>query len=261
MALSINLSTSFLCYLSDLSIYFGRSHRAAWDTGIWAWDCVHEDHVLVIPFIAAPLGDNPMQSEFASHIGPGGKSLCHICDVKGVDGSTNGLQSTTAPPSTDGVDGGCTTPNSIGTSDGDGNSSANDACASANGCKRKLESMQEMVAHVTHFVETGTSRTRDNTIQELHTIIADAGLVSNVSKIQAHKTSTGIKDTFLETFLDWMHLLYKSKSSQHEKQVALDNFKSMLLANAELLSPVWRIRGKSNCHLHHACLECEHTRS
>jgi hypothetical protein len=75
MALSINLSTSFLCYLSDLSIYFGRSHRAAWDTGIWAWDCVHEDHVLVIPFVAALLGDNPMQSEFACHVGPGGKSV------------------------------------------------------------------------------------------------------------------------------------------------------------------------------------------
>jgi hypothetical protein len=103
--------------------------------------------------------------------------------VKGVDGSTNGLQSTMAPPSTDGADGGRTTPNSIGMSDGDGNSSADDARASANGCKRKLESMQEMVVHVTCFVETGTSRTRDNTIQELHTIIADVGLVSNVSKI------------------------------------------------------------------------------
>jgi leucyl-tRNA synthetase len=159
--------------------------------------------------------------------------------VKGVDGSTNGLQLTMAPPSTDGADGGRTTPNSIGMSDGNGNSSADDAHASANGCKRKLESMQEMVVHVTRFVETGTSRTRDNTIQELHTIIADVGLVGNVSKIRAHKTSTGIKDTFLETFLDWMHLLYKSKSSQHEKQVALDNFKSTLPANAELLSPMW----------------------
>jgi hypothetical protein len=111
----------------------------------------------VIPFVAALLGDNPMQSEFACHVGPGGKLLCCICDVKGVDGSTNGLQSTMAPPSTDGADGGRTTPNSIGTSDGDGNSSANDAHASANGCKRKLESMQEMVVCVTRFVETGTS--------------------------------------------------------------------------------------------------------
>ena len=197
----------------------------------------------MIPFVAALLGDNPMQSEFACHVGPGGKSLCRICDVKGVDGSTNELQSSMAPTPTNGAEEGRTTPDSIGTSDGDGNSSAGDAGAPANGRKRKLESMQEMVARVTRFVQIGSLRTRDNTIQELHKIIADAGSIGNVSKIRAHKTSTGIKDTFLETFLDWMHLSYKSESSRHEKQAALDTFVSTLPANTKLLSPVWRIRG------------------
>ena len=69
--------------------------RAAWTTGVWAWDCVHEDHVLVIPFVVALLGDNPMQSEFACHIGPRGKMLCHICNVKGMDVSMNGFQPST----------------------------------------------------------------------------------------------------------------------------------------------------------------------
>jgi hypothetical protein len=201
-----------------------------------------------------------MQSEFACHVGPGGKLLCRICDVKGVDGSTNVSQSTMAPTSTDGADGGRTTPDSIGTSDGDGNSSADDAHAPANGRKRKLESMQEMVARVTRFVKTGTSRTRESTIQELHTIIADAGLVGNVSKIRAQKTSTGIKDTFLETYLNWMHLSYKSKSSRQDKQVALDNFRSTLPANTKMLSPVWRIRGMYKCALSFACLKREHAR-
>ncbi|KAF8263906.1 hypothetical protein EI94DRAFT_1703635 [Lactarius quietus] len=111
-------------------------------------DCVHSDHVLVIPFVAALLGDNLMQSEFACHVGPGGKFLCRICNVKGVDGSINEFHSPIAPTSTDGADGGCTTPDLIGTSDGDGNSSA-DARAPATGWKRKLESMQDMVARVT----------------------------------------------------------------------------------------------------------------
>jgi hypothetical protein len=237
-------------------------HRAAWNTGIWAWDCVHEDHTLVIPFVAALLGDNPMQSEFACHVGPGGKFLCRICNVKGMDVLTDGLQPSTAPTSIDGADGGHTTPNSIGTSDsdGDGNSSASNTSAPTNGRKRKLESMQEMVERITRVVWTGSPRTRDNTLQELHSIIAEAGSIGNVSKIRAHKTSTGIKDRFLEPFLKLMHQSYKSKGSRHDKQIALDNFRATLPANADMLSPVWRIRGSFTFALCVTCLN-EHTRT
>ncbi len=226
--------------------------RAAWDTGIWAWDCVHEDHVLVIPFVAALLGDNPMQSELACHVGPGGKLLCRICDVKGKDVSINGLQPSTAPTTIDSLNGGRTTPNSIGTSDSDGdsNSLASNTGAPANGRKRKLETMQEMVERVTRIVRIGSPRTRDGTLQELRTIIAYAGSIGNASKIKAHKTSTGIKDTFLDTFLELMHQSYKNKVSRHDKQIALDNFRATLPANTDMLSPVWRIRGIF-LHLHY----------
>jgi hypothetical protein len=215
-----------------------RIHRAAWNTGVWAWDCIHEDHVLVIPFVAALLGDNPMQSEFACHVGPGGKMLCRICNVKGVDASTKAT-------SIGDADGGRASPDSIGTSDGegDGNSSAGDTSAPASGRKRKPETMQEMVERVTRFVQAGTPRTRDGTLQELHTIIEYAGSVGNVTKIKAHKTSTGIKDTFLEMFLGMMHNSYKSGSNRQNKQIALDNFRATLPANTSMLSPVWRIRG------------------
>jgi hypothetical protein len=40
--------------------------------------------VLVIPSVLAMLGDNPMQSEFACHIGFRGKFFCRVCWVKGV---------------------------------------------------------------------------------------------------------------------------------------------------------------------------------
>ena len=213
----------------------------------------------MIPFVAALLGDNPMQSEFACHVGPGGKSLCRICNVKGVDGSTNESQTLATPTSIDGADGGRTTPDSVGTSDG--NSSVDETHAPTRGRKRKLESMQEMVARVTRFVQTGSPRTVGSTLHELHTIIEDAGSVGNISKIRAHKTSTGIKDTFLETFLDWMHLSYKDKPSRHEKQVSLDRFKSTLPENANMLSPVWRIRGMFAYYLCHTYLTCKQTRS
>ncbi|KAJ7659052.1 hypothetical protein DFH06DRAFT_906935, partial [Mycena polygramma] len=57
----------------------------AQDAGIWAWDIVEDELVLVIPEVLALLGDNPMQSEFACHIGLRGKLFCRACWVKGTD--------------------------------------------------------------------------------------------------------------------------------------------------------------------------------
>lgn len=38
-----------------------------------------------MPFVLAMLGDNPMQSEFACHIGLHGKLFCRACWVRGKD--------------------------------------------------------------------------------------------------------------------------------------------------------------------------------
>ncbi|KAK7001189.1 hypothetical protein R3P38DRAFT_3327244 [Favolaschia claudopus] len=56
--------------------------RAGW---IWAWDCETKELVLLIPAVLALLGDNPMQSEFACHIGMRGKLFCRACWVKESD--------------------------------------------------------------------------------------------------------------------------------------------------------------------------------
>lgn len=49
------------------------------------WDVQAKEHVLVVPWVLAFLGDNPMSSEFASHIGMQGKCFCRRCKVKGSD--------------------------------------------------------------------------------------------------------------------------------------------------------------------------------
>lgn len=41
--------------------------------------------VLIIPAVLAMLGDNPMQSELACHVGLQGKLFCRNCWVKGSD--------------------------------------------------------------------------------------------------------------------------------------------------------------------------------
>ncbi|KAJ7710376.1 hypothetical protein B0H17DRAFT_1123529 [Mycena rosella] len=56
---------------------------ACQEHGIWAWDSELQELVLVIPSVLAMLGDNPMQSEFACHIGFRGKFFCRVCWAKG----------------------------------------------------------------------------------------------------------------------------------------------------------------------------------
>ncbi|EGN97508.1 hypothetical protein SERLA73DRAFT_161519 [Serpula lacrymans var. lacrymans S7.3] len=44
-----------------------REFEECQEAGIWAYDCILHEVVLVLVFILALLGDNPMQSEFACH--------------------------------------------------------------------------------------------------------------------------------------------------------------------------------------------------
>ncbi|KAJ6570679.1 hypothetical protein B0H10DRAFT_1659104, partial [Mycena sp. CBHHK59/15] len=53
--------------------------REARKEGIEVWDCVYREYILVIPWFLAFQGDNPMSSEFASHIGMKGNYFCRVC--------------------------------------------------------------------------------------------------------------------------------------------------------------------------------------
>lgn len=66
-------------------------------------------------------------------------------------------------------------------------------------------------------------------------------LVGNQTKIKQKKTSSGLKDTYLDHFLDYMGRSYKKKCRNETKQQALDECISGLPKN--VYSPVWRIKG------------------
>jgi hypothetical protein len=57
-------------------------NREAQTNGIKVWDCEYKDWILIIPWFLAFQGDNPMSSEFASHVGMKGKYFCRVCQAR-----------------------------------------------------------------------------------------------------------------------------------------------------------------------------------
>ena len=85
MALWTSSSTYAIECITSSTVAEGSWGRTAQCDGIWAWDAVHREPVLVLPWVLALLGDNPMQSEFACHMGMRAKRFCRVCEVKGRD--------------------------------------------------------------------------------------------------------------------------------------------------------------------------------
>ncbi|KAF7964522.1 hypothetical protein HWV62_6259 [Athelia sp. TMB] len=79
------LATSNLAQPLEMFEAVVEALREARKKGIFAYDCHYDDFVMLIPWILAMAGDNPMQSEFSSHIGLSGTCFCRVCHVKGAD--------------------------------------------------------------------------------------------------------------------------------------------------------------------------------
>lgn len=75
----INSSKSHEPTLRHIANIRSLVYRTYQDTGIPAYDAVLHKDVLVIPAVLALLGDNPMQSELASHIGLTARLFCRVC--------------------------------------------------------------------------------------------------------------------------------------------------------------------------------------
>ncbi|KAG2351596.1 hypothetical protein BDR07DRAFT_1225218, partial [Suillus spraguei] len=81
---------------------------------------------------------------------------------------------------------------------------------------------------------------KNETIAELKSMFIHASTVRNQTQIKQMKTSMGIKDTFLDSFLNCLaELQCKIRGGNKAKQEALDRVKEMLPEN--VTSPVSRI--------------------
>lgn len=232
--------------------------------GIWAWDCAENEPVLLIPMVLALLGDNPMQSKFACHIGLKGKLFCRACWAKGTDVLAETMPEQSDSPQShashhsDEADAASETGSLAGseTSDGSGDNASRNKRKGRG--KRALESMSNMVARVKTFIKVsifsdfrltymtinaqiGRPRCKEETTAQLGSMFEQASTVDTKTKVQNMRTESGVKDTYQMFFLDKLFRSYKKKRGQESKQAALDREIESLPEN--ITSPVWRIKG------------------
>ncbi|KAJ7596205.1 hypothetical protein C8J56DRAFT_1022550 [Mycena floridula] len=225
----------------------------AQQNGIWSWDCESNEPILVIPFVLAMLGDNPMQSEFACHIGLRGKFFCRICKVKGKDATDEVVD--VPPPDEEAIP--SLQRNSEANDDADSDNSS--VVSSDNGSaesvtsqsskpgttkpkKNKVpESLENMLRRIKDFIKPGESRTKIETQSSLNTQFIGAQTPHFTSRLKKLRTETGVKDTYFDHFLNGVESTVKkvrgtaAKTTAHA--TALQNLPS------QIYSPVWRIKG------------------
>ncbi|KAJ7603168.1 hypothetical protein DFH06DRAFT_941468, partial [Mycena polygramma] len=205
--------------------------EAAQGDGIWVWDVELDEPVLVIPEVLALLGDNPMQSEFACHIGLRGKLFCRACWVKGHDAM-------------DGDDDEEPARETGGDSDGGSQSPANPKGRpkKKQAPKRALESMGQMVDRVKAFMTIGKLRHKEETTDKLRSMFTEASeKLDTKTKVKESRTEHGLKDKFQMVFLDRLFDSYKNTRGADRKRAALNAAVAALPPNTT--SPVWRIKG------------------
>ncbi|KAJ3804621.1 hypothetical protein F5876DRAFT_82864 [Lentinula aff. lateritia] len=153
--------------------------------GIWAWDILCQAMVLVIPVVLAMLGDHPMQSEFACHVGLAGKFFSCCCFVKGWD-----AEDEVHGPAQDPV------PDNISVQSE--TSDAGDRVGKKGSCRKKT--IQELVAQAKRFVGISEPRHPEKTIKALRSIFVTSQKYNGKTQSKKIVTQTGVKDTFLESF-------------------------------------------------------------
>ncbi|KIY48737.1 hypothetical protein FISHEDRAFT_42751, partial [Fistulina hepatica ATCC 64428] len=186
--------------------------------GVWAWDCVHNAPVLIFPTVLALLGDNPMQSEFACHIGLRGRMFCRSCYVSGkVEGSDDspfsGPHGDRTPAATASSSQPPSRPISPAVSEyGSGSPAASEADE-----------------------DPGKRRTKQETTAKLRSYFTDAQVVNTKTKIRSAQTECGK-----------LFGSYAKTKGKEKKQQLLDSAARHLPSMKDWrtsASPVWRIKG------------------
>ncbi|TFK46156.1 hypothetical protein OE88DRAFT_1638675 [Heliocybe sulcata] len=193
--------------------------------GVWAWDAEYMEMVLLIPSVLAMLGDNPMQSEIACHIGLMGKLFCRVCWVS--SGTPDHDESEL---------------------DGDADDQASDASSlnsatsdNAGPRKKSPETLAHMVDRVKRFMQIDRMRTRSETRGILASHFAYARQIGGQNIFKAERTRTGIKDTFQMFFTEKLFKIsVKRGCSRVQKEADIEAAETEF--PTDITSPVWRIK-------------------
>ncbi|KAF8885731.1 hypothetical protein CPB85DRAFT_1378115 [Mucidula mucida] len=176
--------------------------------GVEAWDCHFEEEVLTIPWVVALLGNNPMQSEFACHIGLRGKLFCHVCRVMGK----------TQDRERGHVDG----------NESDDEEEGNLSNNNLNAPKKQSK-----------FADT--ARKGSETVATLTAMFNEAAVVGSEICVKGMRTASGTKETYQDFFIQKLFQSHKSKQTQQSKAEAL---RSCITSLPDcVMSPVWRLQG------------------
>ncbi|KAF9056866.1 hypothetical protein BDP27DRAFT_1242040 [Rhodocollybia butyracea] len=216
-------STSNIAPPLEMMDGFVEQLLQAQETGVWAWDSKLQDIVLLIPSVLALCGDNPMQSEFACHIGFRGRLFCRNC---WVSGKVEGQNDEGANTQKDGND-----------------SDTSVTSVSGKKSKKAVESMKDMVTRISDFMKVWKPRKREETCAELKSQFDEGSRIGGGSQFRRMKTESGIKDTYQGEFIERIQTLAKKKGiskSQKERAIA----ELMRSFPRDTTSPVWRIKGK-----------------
>ncbi|KAJ7764528.1 hypothetical protein DFH07DRAFT_376904 [Mycena maculata] len=211
--------------------------EACQETGIWAWDAHYQELILVIPSVLAMLGDNPMQSEFACHIGFRGKLFCRTCWAKGDPESDDEDDDNTD------ADGGKSDETGLSdTSTGPAGSGKETKKKRKKKKKKNLQTVPEMISRVRQFMSRGTARNRNETRDELRSQFELACEVGGQAEFKRRKTDSGIKDTYQGVFLDRLFAISTKRGRRTKPQKLLEMAAVRRTFPADITSPVWRIK-------------------
>ncbi|CDO75864.1 hypothetical protein BN946_scf184833.g15 [Trametes cinnabarina] len=214
-------------------------------SGVWAWDCELQEMVLLIPSVLAILGDNPMQSEIACHVGMNGKMFCRMCMVsKGQDDEDDEDDETTAAGMY------------RGRRNRAGSVAGSDSEASVSGVAlsprrhqqrkrpKESETMAEMIERIKRFMKINPPRTRQETINILKSQFVQARRVGGQAEYKRVRTETGVRDAYQLHFAERLFRITTrrgvarlAKEAEVEKTV-----RTIPHADEGATSPVWRIK-------------------
>ncbi|OSD07171.1 hypothetical protein PYCCODRAFT_1358838 [Trametes coccinea BRFM310] len=169
------LSTSNIASPLEMMEQVTAVLKEARSDGIEVWDCLDEAEALAIPWVLAFQGDNPMASEFASHIGMSGRCICRVCEVYSRRQPENAQTQARS---------------------GDGAQIA--AAAEMDAVSAKQDYKKQRLKD---FLTAGKPRCKAQTVRDLNAQ-AERAFSGAPSSVEAMATETGTKDRYFQHFVE-----------------------------------------------------------